>query len=121
VNVRAQLAREMAKRLEGLEMTCAGASMEPVVRQGEKVPVRPGRVRPGDVFVFVTGGGELEMHRLVVELPRGWLVHRGDNGARYGWTRVERVVGRCELPRRRPPARAIAGAIAASVWRAVHR
>jgi hypothetical protein len=61
------------------------------------------------------------MHRLIARLPGGWLVHRGDNSASFGWTRVERVVGRCELPRRRPRTRQVAAALTASAWRALQR
>jgi hypothetical protein len=81
--------------------------MEPAMRRGDRVTVRAcdaRHLRPGDVFLFVTVSGPLEMHRLVVLLPRGWLIHRGDNQVvrRFGVTRVERVIGRVELPRQTP-------------------
>jgi signal peptidase I len=81
--------------------------MEPTLRYGDRVTVRachPRRLRPGDVFVFETVSGPLEMHRLVAVLPGGWLVHRGDHQIhrRFGVTRAERVIGRVDLPRRTP-------------------
>jgi hypothetical protein len=81
--------------------------MEPALRRGDRVTVRacnPSRLRPGDVFLFEISQGALEMHRLVLALPGGWLVHRGDNRIveRFGVTRAERVIGRAELPRKAP-------------------
>ena len=104
----------------GLRVTVAGISMEPVARRGEVVVVRAAgasALRAGDVFLFETMGGELELHRLVVALPGGWLVHRGDNQVVRGFaaTRSERVIGKAELARRVPGARERARAL---VWAA---
>jgi phage repressor protein C with HTH and peptisase S24 domain len=103
--MRVELAREKAGLPGGLVVTIAGISMEPVAKRGDQVVVRAGgRLRPGDVFLFETSGGELELHRLVVALPGGWLVHRGDNQVvrGFGATRRERVIGKAELARRAP-------------------
>lgn len=89
--------------------------MRPVADRGTQVIVRavPARqLRPGDVFLFALEGGDVELHRLVMAVPGGWLVHRGDNQAvrGFGVTRVERVIGKAELarvvPARRERARA---------------
>ncbi len=79
--------------------------MQPAIVPGQRVRVRAGALAPGDVFVFETSRGELEMHRLVLRLPGGWLVHRGDNQqiAGFDFTMAARVVGRVEIARR-PPA-----------------
>ena len=60
------------------------------------------------------------MHRLVLALPGGWLVHRGDHQevARVGVTRTERVLGRAELAVRPPGVAQIARALAAVAVRA---
>jgi hypothetical protein len=81
--------------------------MEPTVRRGDRVTVRAcpaRRLRPGDVFLFEIPGGAFELHRLVLALPGGWLVHRGDNRVveRFGVTRAARVIGRAELPPQAP-------------------
>lgn len=121
-----ELLRDLAASPAGLTITCAGYSMQPVVWKGQAVTVRAAPVQPGDVFLFVTGAGQLELHRLVVRLPRGWLVHRGDHQVvpGYGFTRAERVIGRAELarkpPRRGEVLRALAAATRAApgaLWR----
>jgi hypothetical protein len=78
--------------------------MEPAITVGARVRVRAGALRPGDVFVFEISGGLLEMHRLVLALPGGWLVHRGDNQREptFGVTHRARVIGRAEVPARPP-------------------
>lgn len=118
-----ELRRELAARAEGLRVRCAGVSMEPAVRMGEEVVVRAARgaaIRAGEVFLFEIAGGAFEMHRLVARLPGGWLVHRGDNQAvpDFGVTRVERVIGRVELPRVPPRRRDVARALVAMARRA---
>ena len=100
--------------------------MEPALRRGDRVTVRacdPRQLRAGDVFLFETVGGVLEMHRLIAALPGGWLIHRGDNQAvrRFGVTRVERVLGRAELPRVAPSRIERARAIAFAAWRGTMR
>jgi len=115
-----ELARALAATPAGLRVTVAGISMEPVAPKGTQVVVRAveaRRLRRGEVFLFATAGGEMELHRLVIALPGGWLVHRGDNQVVRGFaaTRVERVVGRAEMARR--PHRAVEVA-RALVWAA---
>lgn len=100
--------------------------MEPVLRRGEQVRVRrvdPRRLRPGDVFLFETTTGALELHRLVLALPGGWLAHRGDNQiiARVGYTHRRLVIGRADLPRRRPRPRDVVRAVAGAFARALRR
>jgi hypothetical protein len=93
--------------------------MEPTLREGEQVRVRAVRaaaLRAGEVILFEIPGGAVELHRLIVRLPRGVLVHRGDNpSARPGLVRVDRVIGRAELAARPPGRRAVLGALAAIV------
>ncbi len=98
------LRKDLAALPEGLLVTCAGDSMTPTLRRGEQVRVKRARIDVGDVFVFETSDGALEMHRLVLALPRGILVHRGDyqDVEMFGFTRTSRVLGRAELPRVRP-------------------
>jgi hypothetical protein len=78
--------------------------MEPAIVPGARVKVRAGALCLGDVFVFEIAGGALEMHRLVLALPGGWLVHRGDNQREptLGVTHRARVIGRADLPARPP-------------------
>ena len=121
---RVELARQKAALPGGLVVTVAGISMEPVARRGDQVTVHAGRrLRPGDVFLFETSEGELELHRLVVALPGGWLVHRGDNQVvrGFGATRAERVVGKAELPRRAPLPVELARALLWAATRALRR
>lgn len=107
--LRAQLAASAA----GLLVTCAGNSMAPTVRRGDQVRVRRGPIEPGDVFLFETSTGTLELHRLIAVLPRGRLVHRGDAGGRFGFTSRAKVIGRAEVPRRAPTRLELARAMAA--------
>ncbi len=100
------LARELAVGPAGLAVTCASPSMEPTIRVGEVVTVHAGRVRRGDVFLFEHASGALGLHRLIARLPGGWIVHCGDHPtAQPGVTRVEQIIGRAEVARRRPTAR----------------
>jgi len=100
--------------------------MEPALRRGDQVLVRacdPHHLRPGDVFLFETVSGPLEMHRLIASLPGGWLIHRGDNQAirRFSVTRVERVIGRADLPRLSPSFRERARAMVFAAGRVMRR
>lgn len=77
--------------------------MEPTVRVGERVTVRAGQARVGDVVLFEHVRGTLGLHRVIARLPGGWVVHCGDEpSSRPGATRVERVIGVVEGLRRRP-------------------
>jgi hypothetical protein len=123
------LVRDLAARPDGLEVTCAGPSMTPAVRPGDRVRVRAGApIRPGDVFLFETSRGELELHRLVAALPGGWLVHRGDNQAIAGFdlVRADAVIGRADVPPRPPRRSEVARAVLAvtrrvpgAIWRRI--
>jgi hypothetical protein len=85
--------------------------MEPTLREGEQVRVRAGHFGVGDVILFETGAGELELHRVIARWP-GVIVHRGDNPeAVAGVVRPRRVVGRAEMARVRPGAVEIARAV----------
>lgn len=123
---RVALTRDLAARPEGVEITVAGASMEPAAPKGQRVRVRAARpeaLRPGDVFLFERVDGGLELHRLVVALPGGWLVHRGDNQLvrEFGVTSAERVIGRAELARVVPGRREKLRAVIAMIRRAIRR
>jgi signal peptidase I len=104
-----------------LVVTVSGSSMEPTVREGEKVMVvRGAQVRVGDVILFETGAGELELHRLIARLPGGVLVHRGDHPeARAGVVRAKKVIGRAELAWRVPGVREAAGAVIDAIGRSL--
>jgi hypothetical protein len=90
--------------------------MEPTLRRGEQVRVRRvpvAALQAGDVVLFEIPGDAVELHRIVVRLPRGVLVHRGDAvSARTGLVREGRVIGRADLPPRPPTVRAVARALA---------
>ena len=100
----------------------SGDSMEPALRDGDRVevsPAAPSDLRPGDLVVF-RAGDSLVVHRLLLADAAGFL-EMGDNralGARYPWPRrIGRVTavlgagGRVDLgtPEARRGARAIAG------------
>ena len=88
-----------------LLVTVGGHSMEPTTRLGDQVRVcRDRRVRIGDVALFQADGQDPVLHRVVFRLPGvPYLLHAGDHrGARVGLGRSDRIVGRAELPRRRP-------------------
>lgn len=94
--------------------------MVPVIRRGEQVRVRVAAIGVGDVFLFETSDGKLEMHRLIVEAA-GVMVHRGDNGQRFGFTRRAKVLGRVDVPTVAPGAAMTARAIAAAVRAGLRR
>jgi hypothetical protein len=71
---------------------------------GTRVLVEPlaARARAGDV-VLLAGSIMPLLHRVLVRLPFGFLVHGGDlPGARAGLARDSVVLGRAALPRRVP-------------------
>ena len=54
------LIRELAGRPDGIWVTCAGRSMEPTIRRGDRVRVCAELpVREGDVALFEIAGGAL--------------------------------------------------------------
>ncbi len=95
------LVLDLLARGEAVVVTCAGGSMEPTVPRGAKVLVRPGAAAPGDVALLRTRDGFV-LHRILLRLPLGLVVHRGDRpGARPGLGRWRDVLGRADLPPRR--------------------
>jgi hypothetical protein len=99
------LLRELAARPGGAWVTCAGASMEPTIRRGERVRVEAcTRVRSGEVALFAALRGGYVLHRVVFAVPgTGWFVHVGDAGSGDGpgLAHVSRLVGRAVVARRR--------------------
>jgi Peptidase S24-like len=100
------LLRELAARPGGTWVTCAGSSMEPTIRRGERVRVEAcTRVRSGEVALFAALRGGHVLHRVVLAVPgTGWFVHIGDAGSGDGpgLAHLSRLVGRAVVPRRRP-------------------
>ncbi len=114
VRARISFLRERVEGAEGLEVTCGGSSMEPVIPCGTRVRIRPGRARTGRVAAFVTERGELELHRLVVPGPAGWWAHLGDNQVdpTPGLVHASHIVGLADVPARSPRLRDAARAVA---------
>lgn len=110
--------------IEPRVVTCAGGSMEPTLRFGDRVAVYPAReVRVGDVVLIERRGGAPVLHRLVWAFPAlPWVVHLGDAGsiANPGICRRAAISGRADLPRKVPSYRARACAVRA-LGRAVIR
>jgi hypothetical protein len=100
------LLRELAARPGGTWVTCAGRSMEPTIRRGERVRVEAcTRVRSGEVALFEALRGGYVLHRVVLAVPgTGWFVHVGDAGSGDGpgLAHVRQLVGRAVVARRRP-------------------
>jgi hypothetical protein len=100
------LLRELAARPGGTWVTCAGCSMEPTIRRGERVRIEAcTRVRSGEVALFAALRGGYVLHRVVLAVPgTGWFVHVGDAGSGDGpgLAHVSRLVGRAIVARRRP-------------------
>jgi hypothetical protein len=104
--IRARMAflRERMSSVDGLEVTCGGSSMEPIIRRGARVRVLPRAAQIGQVAAFVTSHGELELHRLVARVPGGWWAHLGDNQVdpTPGLVHASHIVGIADVPRRAP-------------------
>lgn len=113
VRVRLSLLRERVNSEAGLEVTCGGASMEPVIARGARVRVVPGKARVGRVAAFLTEHGAVELHRLVAPGPGGWWTHLGDNQAdpTPGLVHASHILGMADVPARRPSARQIVRAM----------
>lgn len=108
--IRHALVRDQARAPGGVWVTCGSDSMVPTVRPQQNVCVRATeQLRAGDVVLFeTTDGAALVLHRVVFAsalLP--WFVHVGDAGKRAGIAHRDRVIGRADLPRRRPSVRAL--------------
>src|SRR5690242_16244755 len=97
---RLQLLRDRAALPGGLQVTCVGSSMEPVIRRGDRVTVRVQRPGVGMVAAFMTREGELELHRLIAAAPKGWWAHLGDNQVSRtpGLVHGSRIVGIADVP-----------------------
>ena len=101
---RAALLHDLIK-VGGTQITCSGRSMEPTVSEGDQIQIRAlERIRWGDVVLFETKRDILVMHRVVLALPiLPWIVQQGDApGARPGLVRKCKLLGRAELPNKRP-------------------
>lgn len=120
------LVRELAAHPRGVWVTCAGRSMEPTLRPGDKVLVRKcRRLRAGDVVLFETADGrDYVLHRVIWAVPGvPWFLHAGDaaGGAGPRPARRSQVVGCARLARRRPPVSVVAGGLIAAARRALAR
>jgi len=104
VRARIELMRDRAASPDGMTVTCGGTSMEPVIRRGDPVRIRPGRPRRGAVAAFVTSHGDLELHRLIARGPLGWWAHLGDNQSApaVGLVHTSQLIGLAAVPARAP-------------------
>ena len=94
----ASLLRERAGRSE-LWIRTSGSSMDPDVPDGAQVLVRPGSGAPriGEVWVFVTGAGDVTVHRYLRRTRSARLVFVGDRtGSSDAPVDAEWLVGRAE-------------------------
>ena len=109
------LLRELAALAGGTWVTCAGRSMEPTIRLGDRVRIEAcARVGSGEVALFAARRGGYVLHRVVLAVPgTGWFVHIGDAGSGDGpgLAHVTQLVGRAPVARRVPPAPVWAAAL----------
>lgn len=109
------LLRELAALPGGTWVTCAGRSMEPTIRLGDRVRIEAcTRVGSGEVALFAAQRGGYVLHRVVLAVPgTGWFVHIGDAGSGDGpgLAHVSQLVGRAPLARRVPSVRVWAAAL----------
>jgi hypothetical protein len=107
VRARIAILRDRVSSAAGLEVTCGGSSMEPVIQRGAHVRVLPRSARVGEVAAFVTQRGELEIHRLVARVPGGWWAHLGDNQVdpTPGLVHASHIVGIVDVPAKAPRTR----------------
>jgi len=94
----------------GVWVTCAGGCMEPTLRRGERVRVVPDRdVRVGDVVLFEARDQKRwVLHRVLFKVPGlPWFVNAGDRAGTHGLgvASTHQVLGRADVPRRRPSPR----------------
>ena len=99
--------RSVRTMLQKLLSVCAGASMAPTFRPGDRLTFEPSRrVQVGDV-ALIAGPTELVAHRIRLSIggvDSGWCVHCGDApGAVPGIAANWRVVGRLARVARTPP------------------
>jgi signal peptidase I len=77
----ADLAREVLDRSGSLKLKARGASMLPLLVNGDVVVIRATRgtdVEPGDVVCYRDASDRIFLHRLVRRLDQGELLMRGD-------------------------------------------
>ena len=102
------LLRALAALPGGTWVTCAGRSMEPTIRLGDRVRIEAcSRVQSGDVALFAARRGGYVLHRVVLAVPgTGWFVHVGDAGSsdEPGLAHISQLVGRAPVARRAPSA-----------------
>lgn len=108
------LLRALAALPGGTWVTCAGRSMEPTIRLGDRVRIEAcDRVHSGDVALFAARRGGYVLHRVVLAVPgTGWFVHVGDAGSGDpGLAHVSQLVGRAPVAGRAPSATEWAAAL----------
>ena len=101
---RNELLEQLITRAGSARVRCDGGSMEPTVRVGTDVEVRPcDRPRPGDVVLFRNRTG-LVLHRVLWYIkPLDRFVHIGDcPGARAGIASCDQILGVATVPRQIP-------------------
>jgi len=114
-------------QIDGI-VVCAGDSMDPTLKFGQRVRVRPAaRIRAGDVVVFTTASPDIHViHRVMFKAPFvPWFVHKGDAaGAQAALASTLRIVGLADLPRRPPSVEEWLDGVVrftATAWQAVTR
>jgi hypothetical protein len=84
-----------------MSMTVSGGSMQPLIRAGDRVLIRPldhDKIRIGDVFAFFSGS-RITVHRLLMKRQAGgsrWFCEKGDSLLHWAWIPDGRVIGRVE-------------------------
>jgi hypothetical protein len=97
----AGLSADILRRGKSLRFQARGASMQPLLRDGDRLLVQPieaGRVRVGDVVLCSIGPDCLVVHRVMRRLPGpdGYLfLMQGDRAEQPdGWIQQSQVYGR---------------------------
>ncbi len=91
----AGLARAILTRGQRLFFRARGLSMRPQIPHGAVIEVSPcsvGRVRRGDVLLYVAGEAHLVAHRVLRHVAAGVSL-RGDSAARVDWVSRDAVLG----------------------------
>ncbi|MBU1006267.1 MAG: S26 family signal peptidase [Candidatus Omnitrophica bacterium] len=93
--------RNIYLNFKGGVLDFKGTSMEPVLKEGQKVkvePVKPEALRSGDIIVF--GRGDiLVCHRIMGRVRRGekmYFYEKGDNSKSIGVISEDEVIGRAK-------------------------
>lgn len=88
-----KLLEAMLRQKGRAEITVTGVSMEPALREGDRIEVRRGGdYAPGDTLVYPYKGGELLVHRLLKKEGRCFC--KGDNAFRLEDVEPEQIFGR---------------------------